>query len=51
MLHACNDLKYIFVDFVCMKGLPFTKNTYSAIYTLWWCLVMGGGKVIIGIVF
>ena len=49
LLHDCNELKSIFPDFVCRKGLPFTKKKSSAISTLWWCLSMVGGKVILGI--
>ena len=26
LLHDCTDLKYIFPDFVCSNGLPFTKK-------------------------
>ena len=48
LLHDCTDMKYIFIDLVCRKGLPFTKN--KSIYRLWWYLVMGGGKGFLGIV-
>ena len=49
LLHDCTDLKSVLIDFVCIKGLPFTKKKYSAIYTFWWCLAMGGGKGTLGI--
>ena len=35
---------------MCIKGLPFTKDKSSAIYTLWPSLGVGGNKVILGIV-
>ena len=50
MLHAFNDPKSIFPDFVCRKGIPPTKKKFIAISTLWWCLAMGGGKGILWIV-
>ena len=40
VLYACTDLKFVFLDFVFMKGHIFTKNKYSDIYTLWWFLEM-----------
>ena len=48
MLHACNDLKSIFLYLVCRKGLPFTKKKWY--FHLWWCLDIGGGNGILGIV-
>ena len=50
LLHACTDLKSIFLDFVCRKGLQFTKKKYMARSTFWWCLTIRGGKVILGMV-
>ena len=44
MLHDCNKPKPIFLDFVCRKGIPFTKKKSIAISTFLWCLAMGGGK-------
>ena len=51
ILHAYTDLKYIFPDFLCRNGLPFTKENSISIITLWWCLVMVVGKGILLIVF
>ena len=48
LLHACTELKSILCHFVCRKGLPLKK--IIAISTLWWCFIMGGDKVIIGII-
>ena len=47
LLHAWTDLKYIFLDFVCRKGLPFTKKQSMASSTFWWCLAIRGGKGVI----
>ena len=49
LLHACTDMKYIYTDLVFRKGIIFTNKKAMDIYTLWWCLEMGGGKGIIGI--
>ena len=49
MLHACTDPKSKFLDFVCRRGIPFTKQSID-ISTLWWCFAIGGGKGILGIV-
>ena len=49
-LHAWTDLKYIFLDFVCRKVLPFTKKKSMASSTFWWCLDTRGGKGILGMV-
>ena len=50
LLHDCTDLKYIFLILCVGKGLYLQKNT-KAIYILWRCLEMGGGKGFLGIVF
>ena len=40
----------VFLYFLCWKGPQFTKKQSIDIFTLWWCLSMGGGKGIIGVV-
>ena len=42
LLHALTDLKSIFLDFMCRKGIPLTKKKYMASSTFWWCLDMRG---------
>ena len=48
LLHAWNDLKYIFLDFVRIKWLPFTKKKSMASSIFYWCLTTRGGKGIFG---
>ena len=50
MFHDWTDLKSIFLDFVCSKGLTFTNKKSMASSTFWWCLAMRGGTGIIGMV-
>ena len=50
LLNACTDLKYIFFNFMCMKGVTFTKRKSMASSTLWLCLAPRGGKGILGMV-
>ena len=50
MLNACTDLKYIFFNFMCMKGVTFTKRKSMASSTLWLWLAPRGGKGILGMV-
>ena len=50
MFHACTDLKYIFLGFVCRKGITFTKKIHIY-FAFWWFLEMVGGKAILGILF
>ena len=47
---AWTDLKYIFLDFVCRKVLPFTMKKSMASSTFCWCLAIRGGKGILGMV-
>ena len=50
LLHAFTDLKSVFLDFVCRKGIPFTKGKSMASSTCLWCLSMIVGKGILGMV-
>ena len=48
LLYAWTDLKYIFLDLVCRKGLALKKCMASS--TLLWCLATKGCKGIRGMV-
>ena len=50
LLHAWTDLKSIFLDFVCRKGLPLTNKKFVDSSTCWWCLDMRRVKGILGVV-
>ena len=50
LLHAWTDLKPIFLDIVCKKGLPLKTGQSMASSIFWWCLATRGGKVILGMV-
>ena len=39
----------VLFDFVCRKGIIFTKKSMDS-FTLWWRLAMRGGKGILGVV-
>ena len=50
LLHSWTDLKYILLDFVCRKVLPFTEKKSMASSTFWWFLAIRGGKGILRMV-
>ena len=42
ILHACTDLKYIFLDLLCRKGIPLTnKNPWLVLHCGSVCLLEG----------
>ena len=47
LLHAWTNLKSIFLDLVCRKGLPLTTKNPMSRSTLWWCLATRGRKGIL----
>ena len=50
LVHAWTDLKFILLDFLCRKGIPFRNNKSMASSTFWWWFATRGGKVILGMV-
>ena len=50
LLHAWTDMKSIFLDLVCRKGLTLIGKKSMASSTLWWCLATRWGKGIVDMV-
>ena len=50
LLHVCIDLKSILHNFVCSKGIPYTKENPIDIFMLWCYFSMVVDKGILGIV-
>ena len=50
LFHAWTDLKFIFPDLVCRKGVSQTKKQSLDSPILWWCLEIIGVKGILAMV-